>query len=374
MGVGLALALTTLPTAACVDRPPEFPEVPSWRAAFETPAAVEAKAKELAEESESALESLDEEAFFDRPEILSFLEDVVRRLWPDDGRDPLPPGLRVRVSNSAEANAAAWPNGLIVIGAGLLTQIENEAQLAALLGHELVHALEYHSAVQAIYAERTSSHVDRMVFSKELEARADDGAYRMMLDAGYSPRECVGMLRLLQQREAMPVRGRIRAWESHPDLLARIRRMQRRAVKDAEEGEWRIGAEEWTVLIDPIRLEVALLEIESGDREFAERNVSLYLERHPESGRAHWVRAEILKVFDRDDEGREGMLEALKEAYRLSPDDADILRALGMERRRREDHSRATDLLERYLEERPDAIDRRLIERYLETKVTGIAE
>ncbi len=52
------------------------------------------------------------------------------------------------VLNSGELNAWALPGGKIAINRGLLTEFSSEAELAAVLGHEIVHAAARHSAQQ----------------------------------------------------------------------------------------------------------------------------------------------------------------------------------------------------------------------------------
>ena len=50
------------------------------------------------------------------------------------------------VLNSSVPNAWALPGGKIAINRGLLTELNSEAELAAVLGHEIVHAAARHSA------------------------------------------------------------------------------------------------------------------------------------------------------------------------------------------------------------------------------------
>nr|WP_295931865.1 M48 family metalloprotease [uncultured Dyadobacter sp.] len=45
-----------------------------------------------------------------------------------------------------EVNAFAQPDGLVIVNTGLLKAVENEAQLAAIIGHEITHAIYEHSA------------------------------------------------------------------------------------------------------------------------------------------------------------------------------------------------------------------------------------
>ena len=49
------------------------------------------------------------------------------------------------VLNNSTPNAWALPGGKIAINRGLLVELENEAELAAILGHEIVHAAAKHS-------------------------------------------------------------------------------------------------------------------------------------------------------------------------------------------------------------------------------------
>jgi predicted Zn-dependent protease len=52
------------------------------------------------------------------------------------------------VINSSELNAWALPGGKLAINRGLLIELKNEAELAAVLGHEIVHAAARHGAQQ----------------------------------------------------------------------------------------------------------------------------------------------------------------------------------------------------------------------------------
>ena len=50
------------------------------------------------------------------------------------------------VLNNSVPNAWALPGGKIAVNRGLLTELKNEAELAAVLGHEIVHAAARHGA------------------------------------------------------------------------------------------------------------------------------------------------------------------------------------------------------------------------------------
>jgi predicted Zn-dependent protease len=50
------------------------------------------------------------------------------------------------VLNNSVPNAWALPGGKIAVNRGLLTELQNESELAAVLGHEIVHAAARHGA------------------------------------------------------------------------------------------------------------------------------------------------------------------------------------------------------------------------------------
>jgi predicted Zn-dependent protease len=61
------------------------------------------------------------------------------------------------VLNNSVPNAWALPGGKIAINRGLLTELESEAELAAVLGHEVVHAAARHTAQQISRSMLTQS-------------------------------------------------------------------------------------------------------------------------------------------------------------------------------------------------------------------------
>ena len=79
------------------------------------------------------------------PALTAYVERVGRKLVAVSDRD-LP--YEFVVLNNSVPNAWAMPGGKMAINRGLLVELENEAELAAVLGHEIVHAAARHSAQQ----------------------------------------------------------------------------------------------------------------------------------------------------------------------------------------------------------------------------------
>lgn len=106
------------------------------------------------------------------------------------------------ILRSPAVNAFAAGTGLICVNMGLLAQLENEAQLAFILSHELMHVIKQHSMSKyererAIFNENRRRFVlrketfdaqllERSRYSKELEFEADKGGLDIFLKTEYS--------------------------------------------------------------------------------------------------------------------------------------------------------------------------------------------
>lgn len=81
--------------------------------------------------------------FYIDPELTLYVREVGNKLARESDRPDLP--YEFVVLNSSVPNAWALPGGKIAVNRGLLTELEDEAQLASVLGHEIVHAAARHS-------------------------------------------------------------------------------------------------------------------------------------------------------------------------------------------------------------------------------------
>jgi len=80
------------------------------------------------------------------PDLTVYVNQVGQRLADVSDRPGLP--YEFVVLNNDVPNAWALPGGKMAINRGLLVHLEDESQLAAVLGHEVVHAAARHSASQ----------------------------------------------------------------------------------------------------------------------------------------------------------------------------------------------------------------------------------
>lgn len=113
--------------------------------------------QEVALGREADREIVDEMGLYDDPALTEYVrrvgEDVLSRSHLR--REAALPEYRntqftFRVLDSPEVNAFALPGGYVYVTRGLLAHLDNEAQLAMVLGHEVGHVAARHSSQQAL--------------------------------------------------------------------------------------------------------------------------------------------------------------------------------------------------------------------------------
>lgn len=151
------------------------------------------------------------------------------------------------ILNSQEQNAFAAPGGYIFVTIGLLKTLNNEAELAGVLAHEVAHITQRHmletirrGALLANVSELSMAAMnkDPQMFSnvideitdklftkgldKDKEFEADVYGVEFAYRAGYNPKGLQDYLRTLQSQEG---HGQSRFFTTHPSTVERIGRI-----------------------------------------------------------------------------------------------------------------------------------------------------
>ena len=113
--------------------------------------------------------------------------------------------LRFYTLKVNDANAFSTDQGIVFVTIGLLSQLENEAQLAYILAHEIAHYTEKHVLESFIYnttgrtnrADFQGEIRDMSKFSKSAEFEADTLAIKWFNEAGYAPENILSTFDLL---------------------------------------------------------------------------------------------------------------------------------------------------------------------------------
>lgn len=145
-------------------------------------------------------------------------------------------------------NAFALPGGQIFMTYGLLSRLENEDQVAGVLGHEIGHVLGRHSAERIADSEfwktvsaGASVGVDAGGLVNQYgqttllkngrgdELESDELGVLFMINAGYNPEEMIGVMKILK---AAAGPNRIPEFQSsHPDPENRIEHIREAIAK-----------------------------------------------------------------------------------------------------------------------------------------------
>ena len=114
------------------------------------------------------------------------------------------------IANSSFINAFALPGGHVYVGGGLLSLMDSEDELAAVLGHEIEHIDHYHCA-ERVQQEQALRKIPlgglvalpielfEAGYSKDQELEADREGTRLAVQAGYSASGAIRMFEAFEQ-------------------------------------------------------------------------------------------------------------------------------------------------------------------------------
>lgn len=179
------------------------------------------------------------------------VQTIARRLIPQTGtfRPDAPQwNWEVNVQTTDDVNAYCMPGGKIMVYTGLIEQLQaTDAELAAVIGHEIAHALREHSRerISRAYAEQVAlagialatgasdttmqlaSQISAVTFqlphSREQEAEADRIGLELMARAGYDPNAAIS---LWQKMGKLSQGGPPEFLSTHPSGESRIRDLE----------------------------------------------------------------------------------------------------------------------------------------------------
>ncbi|MCI5056102.1 MAG: M48 family metalloprotease [Flavobacteriales bacterium] len=150
------------------------------------------------------------------------------------------------LADEKTVNAFALPGGPVFITYALYKRLENDDQLAGVLGHEIAHVLARHSSERIAKMELTEGltgaavaaagdyntaqaaaligNVVNMKYGRDQELESDDLGIRFMLSSGYKPEEMIGVMEILD--EASSGNAPAEFMSTHPSPENRIEKIK----------------------------------------------------------------------------------------------------------------------------------------------------
>jgi predicted Zn-dependent protease len=413
------LVVVTLLTPACASR--RVDPIGAGGQPFR-PEADERALWAKAEKEEEAL--LKKARPYDDPLLEEYLARIGDRLTSDEVRAAGGPGFKFGVIRDPTLNAFAMPNGRIYLHTGMLSRLENEAQLATILGHEMTHVTHRHTlsfqrdarnkqilytvlavaasigvAVAAGSRAGSGDYVGAAVigqtanailglglqlavvaaingYGRDLERDADQGGMDSLVRAGYDPREAPKVFELL--RSESKERGSLETFffGSHPRLTERVETthelVRTRYAAAAASPTAIVDTEDFQLRMRSVVRENAYEDIRAGRFAIAQRQLDRVLTITPRDpvahvyyGDLHRLQAQRARDASQKTQSAALALAAYEKAVELDPTLPEPHRQLGFLYYQLRDAPRAREAFRRYLTLKPDAADARRIKEYL---------
>ena len=267
------------------------------------------------------------------PQLVKYVQAVGARLAKVADR---PLEYEFRIVNDATPNAWALPGGKIAVNRGLLLELDSEAELAAVLSHEIVHAAARHSAKSlergallqgAVLAAGVAlsdseyrqagmlgaslgANLTQQYYSRDAESEADHYGIRYMVRAGYDPQAAVELqqtfVRLNQDKSPGWLEG---LFASHPPSPQRVVD-NRKLVATLNNPGGEIGREAYQRATARLRRSKPAYEayaeaqkaLEDGNKGRALQLVDKALRIEPDEAQFHALRGQIRQQQGKDKE------------------------------------------------------------------------
>jgi len=161
----------------------------------------------------------------------------------------------IKVIDSDEVNAFALPGGFLYVNNGLIFYAQGEAELAAVMAHEIAHVAAHHASRQMTRSQLLNLGTIPLIFlgggaglalqqavglmipmsltkfSRGFETEADYLGVEYLYKAGYDPQAFVSFCERIQALEKQKSGLIAKAFSDHPQTADRIRKTQAEIAK-----------------------------------------------------------------------------------------------------------------------------------------------
>ncbi|NNF59934.1 MAG: M48 family metalloprotease [Gammaproteobacteria bacterium] len=215
-------------------------------------------------------------------DLQSYVQAIGERLAANSHRPDL--SYRFTLLDSEEINAFALPGGYIYITRGIMAYLNTEAELAAVLGHEIGHVTARHAArkhsrgllgsiasmaATVATGSRAAGSLANLVggalvqgYGRNLELEADGLGAEYLSRAGYQPEAMIDVVRQLKAQELFEIeraeeesrKPRVYhgLFSSHPDQDTRLREVIDAAAEVESAGTYEVDPATYLSVMDGV--------------------------------------------------------------------------------------------------------------------------
>ena len=326
---------------------------------------------------------------YEDAELENYLNRIALKLRVDPAAADV--SFKIKVVKDPNLNAIAFPDGAIYINIGILARMDNEAQLAALLAHEMVHCTHRHSlralksikgrpssddTRQASAQVRMGRELARVLgatgsmgalggYTRELETEADRVGLDLVVKANYDPWETLKLFEHLKQEIEREGIEEPYFFGTHPKVQQRIDNIHRWMAEKYPAIETGIKNREiFQARISGLMLDNARLDLRRGRFLVARKTVGKYLAAKPDDARGYFLMGEIFRQWGRHDDAA-AAINYFEKSISLNPTLPGPHKAMGLIHYKVGEKRLAKKYFESCLLLSPDAADRAYIENYL---------
>jgi beta-barrel assembly-enhancing protease len=340
-------------------------------------------------------------AVFRNQQVEAYVESLSDRML-GDSLDHL--GITIDFVLVADPVLSAWtyPYGTVGVHSGLLARMDNEAQFAAILAHELSHFMQRHSYREMLQAKtqgkvakglgflaglalaKGTGTMDSGVmdfagdlwqnlatsgYSQDNEYVADEEGLTLMTRAGLPIGEALPAFQALAENSVYGAADPRKMWSSHPRLEDRLKSLDK-DIKSAKRKKGYVEAAATDPLvyyrgIAPVLLLNARLDIQERQFERARAVLQKYLLVHPDNPEAHYLLGETHRRASPQGPDFSESQRAYQAALTHDSAFAPALKELGMTYRIQRQNAEARKAFEKYLAAAPEASDAGIVRAYV---------
>ncbi|HKX29093.1 MAG TPA: M48 family metallopeptidase [Blastocatellia bacterium] len=200
------------------------------------------------------------------PVILGLVNRVAQNIAINSDSKML---ITAKVIDSPEINAFSLPGGFLFVNRGLIEATENEAELAAVIAHEVAHIAARHSIEQVSRREligwvtrsvnffggsarplNKAAGVITFRFSRGAEEEADRLAVQYLWKTGYDPQALISFLEKAKAQEKKTRFPLERLFRTHPINEDRIQDTRKLLIRLPYKSEYNLNSSEFIAVKD----------------------------------------------------------------------------------------------------------------------------
>lgn len=329
----------------------------------------------------------------DDPVAQAYLDSIVRNLSPNRKNPQFT--ITARIINDPAFNAFTPGGGYLYINSGLISGLENEAQLAMVIAHEIAHIDEGHISNTRLtnvaaqgagrFAEIGLEYLGlgggagrlagtgaglgikalQNTFSRSQETEADKTGFDTLVASGYDARQASRTFEIIGAAGGPENKLTNALFSSHP---MSVERQQALSALSLGHGQGKHGGRDYIDRMSGVLILTADSMIEQGEFVAAEKIMTRARAASGQNARVVYNLGRIsLKKRSAGQASLEAAIAYFEEAVAINPSFADAHHALGMAYLEASDKDKALQSLRQYVALRGGSFDRREVQGLIDS-------